>query len=110
MVRLYLAAAVLWFGAVSTTYYGSPEGAKKPAAITASAVFQKIPEYREIQEKKYDSGDPEYWSLLARANEKFYAAVRKVAERDTYDVVVEVGSAGFPDAPDVTARVISALP
>ena len=93
-----------------SVYHGVVAGAKKPAELVASKVFNQIPEYKKIKEKGYDEDDAEYWTLLAKANEKFYAAVRKVAEKHKYDVVVEKGSQGFKNAPLITQEVIKALP
>ena len=92
-------------------YYGTLDGAKNPAEVVASTVFAEIPEYREIQDQGLDEDDPEYWSLLEKANDKFYAAVKKVAGKKKYDVVVEKGSAeSVKNAPDITREVIQALP
>lgn len=94
----------------ATVYYGELEGAEKPSVLVARKVFERIPEYREIKRRGLDEDDPDYWILLSKANEKFYAAVRKVAEREGYDVVVEKGSHEFdPEPPDITQAVIDEL-
>lgn len=94
----------------ATVYHGKLDGAKSPGEVVAATVFDKIPEYKQIKEKGLGPDDAEYWTLLSKANEKFYAAVKKVAEQDKYDVVVEKGSAGLQNAPDITQKVIDALP
>ena len=90
-------------------YYGDGEKAEYPAEVEARKVFLKIPEYRQIRDKHLGPNDPEYWSLLSRANKKFYAAVEKVAEKHRYDAVVEKGDAPIENAPDITQKVIQAL-
>ena len=91
-------------------YYGDLDGAKKPAEVSALKVFNKIPVYQEIKKRELDKDDPAYHVLLAKANKKFYAAVRKVAEKYKYDAVVEKGSADLENAPEITKGVIRALP
>ncbi|MHC4605718.1 MAG: hypothetical protein ACYTAF_02125 [Planctomycetota bacterium] len=111
MARLLVVTAMFGLCTGGTVYYGSLDDAKKPAEIVAQKVFDKIPEYREIKNKGLDEDDPEYWSLLSKANDKFYEAVRTVAQDKGYDVVVEKGSADLKKkAPDITQKVIGALP
>lgn len=94
----------------SNVYYGKVEGAKRPAEVVAATVFNEIPEYREIKKRGLTEQDAEYWILLNKANQKFYRAVRKVAEENRYDVVTEKGAFKFEgEVPDVTQRVIDAL-
>ena len=93
-----------------SVYYGKLEGAQKPAELVAKTVFAEIPEYKKIKEKGLTEDDPEYWILLGKANDKFYAAVRKIGEQFKFDVVIEKGSSRFDSTPpDVTQKVISAL-
>lgn len=108
-----LAAAIDWTAAAATAatvYYGELEGASKPAVLVAQKVFDQIPEYQEIKRRGLGPGDTDYIVLLTRANEKFYAAVRKVVDAHGYDVVLEKGTHVFDRAPpDVTQAVIDAL-
>ena len=94
----------------ATVYHGRVAGAKKPAELVATTVFNEISEYKKIKEKKLESSDAEYWVLLNKANDKFNAAVKKVAERESYDVVTEKGTQKYEKAPpDITRDVIAAL-
>jgi hypothetical protein len=94
----------------ATVYYGVLQGARKPAEVDASRVFQEIPEYKAIKEKGLGPQDPEYFVLLSKANSKFYGAVARAAMTAACDVVVERGSERFPEAPsDLTRRAIEAL-
>lgn len=94
----------------SDVYYGKVEDSKKPAEVVSSKVFEEIPEMKEIKKRGLTEKDAEYWILLAKACEKFYAAVKKVAEADGYDCVAEKGKYTFnPPAPDITQKVIDAL-
>ena len=94
----------------SKVYYGQVKNAQKPASLTALDVFNAIPEYLEIKRRGLTQDDPEYWSLLNRANEKFLEAVIRTARAGGYDVVVEKGSVEFDqDPPDITQSTIEAL-
>lgn len=108
---MLLAALVLGVAtADATVYYGALEGAQKPAAIVAQKVFDRIPEYQEIKRRGLGPNDSDYWVLLAKANEKFYGAVRRTAEAIAYDVVVEKGTHTFDKEPaDATQAVIDSL-
>lgn len=93
-------------------YYGDPGEFENPAVLTASAVFAKIREWREIQEKGLTSQDPEYWILLEKANRKFRRAVHRVAQEAGHDLVAETGAVVRADGaalPDVTEAAIAAL-
>jgi len=110
---MLLAALTLGVAAATadaTVYYGALEGAQKPAVIVALKVFDRIPEYQEIKRRGLGPDDSDYWVLLAKANEKFYAAIRKAAEARSYDVVVEAGTHTFEkEPPDATQAVIDSL-
>jgi hypothetical protein len=96
--------------ALNDPYYGKVEGARKPAEVTSKTVFNEIPEYKQIKEKGLTESDAEYFILLNKANAKFYTAVKKVAEEDGHDVVVEKGSTRFESTPvDLTQKTINAL-
>ena len=96
--------------AAADIYYGKSDGAKKPAEIIASDVFNEIAEYKKIKEKGLTKDDAEYWVLLNKANDKFNKAVKKAAEDGKYDVVAEKGKQKFDSTPaDLTKKVIEAL-
>ena len=85
-------------------------GAKRPAVVTASKVFNKIPEFKKIKEKGLTTDNPEYFILLNMANAKFYDAVSTAATAAGCDVVAEKGSHDFSGkAIDLTAKVIKSL-
>jgi hypothetical protein len=95
-------------GGEPVVYYGSKENPQNPARITASRVFERIPEYQEIRRRGLNENDPEYWILLDRANQKFYRAVRTVARERRRDCIAEQGTVP-DDWPDDTEAVIAAL-
>jgi hypothetical protein len=106
-----IVAAIL-FASVSDpqVYFGKLEGAKKSGEVISRSVFTEIPEYQKIKEKGLTSEDPEYWILLSKANDKFYAAVRKVGDVSQVDVIVEKGTAPLNGSTeDLTQKVIAAL-
>ncbi len=111
MVVLLAATPAFAVASLGDVYYGKCDGAKSPAELVALKVFEAIPEYQDIKKRGLTRDDAEYWVLLGKANDKFYKAVKKVAEDSKYDVVVEKGSVKFEGTPpDVTQRVIDALP
>lgn len=73
-------------------YFGEGKHPKSPAVCTADDVWEKIPEYKQIQDEELDEDDPKYHLLLAKATERFRKALEKIADRDDYDMVGEVGS------------------
>jgi len=93
-------------------YFGDPEGAK-PATIRYSDCFEVIPEWKEIQRRKLDQRDADYWILLKAANARFQKAVEAVATAGGYDLVAEEGCVQVPEGqkapPDVTASVIAGI-
>ena len=91
-------------------YYGDPEDFKKPGVIHIKKVFDAIPEAREAKKKGKD--DPEYYILLEKANEKFLAALERVADDKGYDLIGEVGAIKIKGkkVPNITSIVIEALP
>lgn len=107
-----LGAVLLLFSPLSDSdiYFGKKDGAKKPAELKATEVFNEIAEYKKIKEKGLTKDDAEYWTLLNKANEKFNKAVKKVAEEGKYDVVAEKDKIKFEKAAvDITKKVIEAL-
>ncbi len=94
-------------------YYGDADYFENPAVVKAAEIFVQIPEYREIVERGLTKKDPEFWLLLSKANEKFSAAIAKVAESKGYDMIAEVGAV-VPEPkdeplPNVTQLVIDKL-
>ena len=112
MMLARLGAFLLLFSTAtdSDIYYGKKEGAKKPAELKATTVFNEIAEYKKIKEKGLTKDDAEYWTLLNKANEKFNKALKKVVEEEKYDVVAEKDKIKFDTTPvDITKKVIEAL-
>jgi crotonobetainyl-CoA:carnitine CoA-transferase CaiB-like acyl-CoA transferase len=92
-------------------YYGDCASFDKPAVVSADRIFPHIREIRLIKERKLNENDPEYWVLLQQANEVFRQALKKVAESNNHDLVVERGAirptAADKTIPDVTRLVIA---
>ncbi len=112
MTCLALAEGTYQVADPGKVYYGDPEEFENPAVLTASEVFAKIREWREIQEKGLTSQDPEYWILLEKANRKFRRAVHRAAQEAGHDLVAETGAVAREDGaalPDVTAAVVAVL-
>lgn len=95
-------------------YYGEGEHPKAPAVISADEVWDAIPEYRKIVDQDLSEDDPKYHLLMKRATERFQKALGKIAKRESYDMIGEVGSiesAGDvkKDPPDATADMVDAV-
>lgn len=95
-------------------YFGSGEHPKSPAVITADDVWAQIPEYKKILDDDLDDDDAAYHLLMKKATERFAKALRKVAKRDGYDMIGEVGSikasdpkTKIPDATDDLVEIVS---
>jgi hypothetical protein len=91
-------------------YYGDPDNFKKAAVLKLAQVFKHIPEYQEA--KKRGKDDPQYYILLEKANQKFFAAMESVAGAEGYDLIGEVGAIKIKGkkVPNITKSVIEALP
>ena len=76
----------------SDVYYGSARHPKKPAVCAVDDVWAEIPEYKKIIDEELDESDPRYHLLLKRATKRFHAALKKLAKRDGYDLIGNVGS------------------
>jgi hypothetical protein len=82
--------------------------------IEANKVWAEIPEYKKIIEDNLSEDDPEYHILMRKATERFEKALKKVAEREKYDMIGEVGSirAVGQDAkeiPDATQQLVEVV-
>lgn len=93
-------------------YYGNPEDFACPAVLEAARVFDHIPEYQEIKRRNLQPTDPEYGILLEKANKRFFKVVCRVARRDAYDLMAELGAVTRSDGKpikDVTDDLIKVL-
>ena len=75
-------------------YYRTIRGKhpKAPAVLVADTVWAAIPEYQKIVEDGLTEDDAKYHLLLKKATERFNKALKKLAKRDSYDMLGEVGS------------------
>lgn len=89
-------------------YFGKLKDGAKVAVINAKSVFLEIDEYKKIVEKGLTPDDPEYYTLLAAANRKFYDAVERVGRDSKYDCIAEEGTVEG-EATDATQAVVGAL-
>ncbi len=92
-------------------YYGDPEEYERPAEVDAARVFNEIPEWQEIQKKSLNPDQAEYWILLEKANQKFYGAVQRVAQRLRHDLIGERNTLprNRGEIPDVTDQALGAV-
>ncbi len=73
-------------------YYGEGKHPKTPAITEADDVWAEIPEYKQIVAEELEEDDPNYHILMRKATERFSKALKKIAERDGYDMIGEKGS------------------
>lgn len=79
-----------------------------PCVIDIQAALKSMPEAREFRARGYGRDSAEYHLLLHRANERLQQAVRSVAARHGYDLVMERGSVVLrPEASDVAVADIT---
>ena len=76
----------------TAVYYGSSRYPKAPAVCAVDDVWAEIPEYKKILADELDESDPRYHLLLKRATKRFHAALKKLAKRDGYDLIGNIGS------------------
>lgn len=92
-----------------SVYFGHKEKFSQPCTLSRKDVFEVIPAYRTIKEEGLDKSSARYYFLIERANRVFRAAVRAVAVKLGYDLVVERGgikSSKGVRVPDITRAVI----
>jgi len=92
-------------------YYGDGTAPAAPAVTVADDVWAQIPEYKKIVDEDLGEDDAAYHLLLAKATERFEKALAKVAKRDGYDMIGEVGAIAVKDKdaakiPDITKDLI----
>jgi hypothetical protein len=90
-------------------YFGSGKHPKAPGVMTADDVWAAIPEYKQILEDELTDEDAQYHLLLRKAAERFSKALKKLAKRDSYDMLGETGSIkalGKKKIPDVTKEMV----
>lgn len=76
----------------AAVYFGSGKHPKTPAVCNADDVWAKIPEYQTIVDDELTASDPRYHLLLKKATKRFQRALKKLARRDSYDMIGEIGS------------------
>ena len=90
-------------------YFGSGKHPKSPGVMSADEVWAEIPEYRRIIDEDLTEDDPVYHLLMKRATERFQKALKRLAKRDGYDMLGEVGAIeakGDAEIPEVTRDMI----
>lgn len=79
-----------------------------PCVIDIQAALKATPEAREFRARGYAQDSAEYHLLLHRANERLRNAIRQVASRHGYDLVLQRGSVVLrPEASDVAVADIT---
>jgi hypothetical protein len=89
-------------------YFGKASTCKTPAVLDADRVFQAIPEYRSILDRRLTDKDVEYSMLMLKAGKKFRAAVEAAAADGSYDLVAHTGAVTWEGhaVPDVTDQAV----
>jgi len=71
---------------------GSAASAAAPCVIDIQTALKATPEAREFLARNVTKDAPEYYLLLNRANDRMQTAIKKIAGRHGFDVVMERGS------------------
>lgn len=90
-------------------YFGSGKHPKAPGVLVADDVWAAIPEYKQILKDELTDEDAQYHILLRKAAERFSKALKKLAKRDSYDMLGEKGSIkalGKKEIPEVTDELV----
>ncbi len=90
-------------------YFGTGKHPRAPAVLVADDVWAAIPEYKQILKDKLTDEDAQYHILLRKAADRFSKALKKLAKRDSYDMLGEKGSIkalGKKKIPEVTKELI----
>lgn len=89
-------------------YHGDPDDYTKPGVISASKVYDEIPEYKEIKEKGLTPADPKYWILMKKADKTCKKALEQTETEHGFDLIGEVGSIKIKGkkVPDITKKVV----
>ena len=93
-------------------YLGNPNSFMSPAEIRVAAVFNVIPEFRQISKENLTPRDARYWLLLNKANKRFNKALKATSEKYGYDIIAEAGTIGVYNGkpvPDITGEVLVEL-
>ncbi len=95
-------------------YYGEGTHPKTPAVIAADDVWAAIPEYKKILDEDLSDDDPKYHQLMKKATERFQKALAKIAKREGYDMIGEIGSIAAvgeikKEIPDATTDLVDAV-
>jgi hypothetical protein len=90
-------------------YFGSGKHPKAPGVLKADDVWAAIPEYKQILKDELTDDQAQYHILMRKAAERFSRALKKLAKRDSLDMLGEKGSIkalGKKKVPDVTRELI----
>jgi hypothetical protein len=79
-----------------------------PCVVDVRLALKATPEAREFTSSGYGKESAEYHLLLARANERLWAVLKRVALRHGYDAVLERGTVLLkPEATDVAVADVT---
>ena len=82
--------------------------ARVPCVVDVRAALKATPEAREFSSGGYGKESAEYHLLLARANERLWGVLKRVARRHGYDAILERGSVLLkPEATDVAVADVT---
>jgi hypothetical protein len=94
-------------------YLGDAADFSSPAVLEALRVYQTIPAYRNIVDRKLTRDDPEYWPLMRHASSAFVRGLKSVCARRGHDLVGESGAikpeTEGTTVPEITDDVIEAV-
>ncbi len=84
------------------------EHPRVPCVVDVRAALKATPEAREFASAGYGKDSAEYHVLSARANERLWGVLKRVARRHGYDAIHERGSVFLrPEATDVAVADVT---
>lgn len=84
---------------------------KKIGLVDSRAIFDEMPEYKEIRRRSLTRESAEYQILVARASDRFKNVVMKTVSLGGYDLVAESGAITVQGRvlPDITLELVGNL-
>lgn len=93
-------------------YFGRYRSFAKPAVLDTQKVFNAISYYQELKSAGLTKKSGRYWILIQKSNKVFYKAMKRLAERNGFDLIGARDSIMIDGSNpvDVTDEIIKIVP
>lgn len=93
-------------------YFGRYRSFAKPAVLDTQKVFNAISYYQEVKSAGLTKKSGRYWILIQKSNKVFYKAMKRLAERNGFDLIGARDSIMIDGSNpvDVTDEIIKIVP